>query len=155
MRTCCATHNQHRCLFLSFISLCCPPLRLICWRVLSFDVLLYLHSCKEHAYCNVILTLVMFKYICWWVCACICPVFHLLPFSLLLSGKSFGVCAVKSRDQAFTRGAQTNMIELETGGQENWTKRRAVISLFMLCSNLNLKFTAFMNNIAYPILYML
>lgn len=50
---------------------------------------------------------------------CICPVFHLLPFSLLLSGKSFGVCAVKSRDQAFTRGAQTNMTELETGGQEN------------------------------------
>lgn len=41
--------------FLSFISLCCPPLRLICWRVLILDVLLYLHSCKEHAYCNVIL----------------------------------------------------------------------------------------------------
>lgn len=53
------THTDVSFSLSSLFIICCPPLRLICcWRVfilLILDVLLYLHSCKEHAYCNVIL----------------------------------------------------------------------------------------------------
>jgi len=36
-----------------------------------------------HTVMSFLCILVMFKYICWWVCACMCPVFHLLGYPFL------------------------------------------------------------------------
>lgn len=59
---------------------------------------------------------------------------------------------MKSREQAFTRGAQTNMTELEVGGQENGGGKKMhdgeeLLYPYSCFTNLNLKFTAFMNYI--------
>lgn len=67
---------------------------------------------------------------------------------------------MKSREQAFTRGAQTNMTELAVGGQENGGEKKKkkkthdgeeLLYPYSCFTNLKLKFTA----IAYPKLYIL